>query len=556
LYYGDNLQVLREHIKDESVDLIYIDPPFNSAANYNVIFREHSGDAPSQAQIQAFKDTWTWTPDADGMLNDLVERNGQVAEFLDLIIRTLNKDDLSAYLVMMAVRLVELHRVLKPTGSFYLHCDGTASHYLKATCDVIFGAANFRNEIIWKRRYGFSSAVHESNRFGICTDSILYYAKSAKSAFHPQYNKDSKEYQEYIEKYFKLVDADGRRYQATSLTNPAYRPNLIYEYKGYKPPRNGWMISKEKMEQWDKEGRIHFPKKKDGRLRRKSYVDELRGMPIQNLWDDISPIGAHSVERLGYPTQKPVALLERIINASSNEGDVVLDAFCGCGTAIVAAQGLRRKWIGIDITHLAVALMEGRLKRDFDLDPGKDYFVEGTPTTVSAAQFLFDQDAYQFQFWAVGLIGAQPFGAGSTNKKGKKGGDGGIDGLLFFRTPGGERVDKAIVSVKGGKNLAPNMIRDLDSVVSQQKAAIGVFITLHEPTSGMLESAAKMGVYEYGGVRVPKIQIRTIEQLLSGYRPDIPQGSLNVSLEAKEQQTLEKESKRRNQASLFESNSK
>jgi site-specific DNA-methyltransferase (adenine-specific) len=169
---------------------------------------------------------------------------------------------------------------------------------------------------------------------------------------------------------------------------------------------------------------------------------------------------------------------------------------------------------------------------------------------------LFDQDAYQFQFWAVGLIGAQPFGAGSTNKKGKKGGDGGIDGLLFFRTPGGERVDKAIVSVKGGKNLAPNMIRDLDSVVSQQKAAIGVFITLHEPTSGMLESAAKMGVYEYGGVRVPKIQIRTIEQLLSGYRPDIPQGSLNVSLEAKEQQTLEKESKRRNQASLFESNSK
>ena len=270
---------------------------------------------------------------------------------------------MQSYLTMMAVRLMEMRRVLKDTGSIYLHCDPTASHYLKLLMDAVFGSGNFRNEITWKRRHGFSSAVHGSVRFGVCTDTMLFYAKSEQAGFSPQYNKESPDYKEYVDKYFRLTDESGRKYQATSLTNPAYRPNLIYEYKGYPPPQNGWMITKEKMEQWDSEGRIHFPKKPTGRLRRKSFADELNGMPVQNLWDDITQIGAHAQERTGYPTQKPLALLERIIAASSNEGDVVLDPFCGCATACVAADKLNRRWVGIDISPKAVELVNMRLQQ-------------------------------------------------------------------------------------------------------------------------------------------------------------------------------------------------
>src|ERR1017187_9842666 len=325
LYYGDNLTVLRGTTDDESVDLVYLDPPFNSRQDYNVLFRSTAGEK-SRAQIEAFDDTWHWGDEAELAFDGVMTSgNSDAAEMLRAMRAFLKENDMMAYLSMMAVRLLELHRVLKPTGSLYLHCDSTASHYLKLVLDAIFGASNFRNEISWKRRVGMSSAVHESNRFGTCTDTILFYAKTESSLFVPQYNRDSPEYREYIEERFTMTDENGRKFQATSLVNPALRPNLIYEYKGYKPPTNGWMITKEKMEQWDKEGRIYFPKDKDGRLRRKSYVDELRGMPIQNLWTDIAEINSQAQERLGYPTQKPIALLERIINASSNEGDTVLD---------------------------------------------------------------------------------------------------------------------------------------------------------------------------------------------------------------------------------------
>ncbi len=264
----------------------------------------------------------------------------------------------------MAVRLLEMKRILKDTGSIYLHCDPTMSHYLKLIMDAIFGQNNFRNEVTWKRRHGMSSAIHSSNRFGICTDIILFYAASNKSTFQPQYNRNHPLYVEYVKNSFRLIDDSGRKYQATSLTNPSYRPNLIYEYKGYKPPKNGWMITKEKMEKWDKEGRIHFPKNKSGRLRRKSFADELKGMPIQNLWDDIQQIGSHSDERTGYPTQKPLALLERIIKASSNDNDVVFDPFCGCATTMVAADRLQRQWVGIDLSSKAVELVEDRIRQD------------------------------------------------------------------------------------------------------------------------------------------------------------------------------------------------
>ena len=353
LWTGDNLDVLRG-LNSESVDLIYLDPPFNSNQDY-------AAPVGSKAAGAAFEDAWT--------LSDLdVAWMGLIADEKPALAHVVKTAGLShgkgmqSYLTMMAVRILEMHRVLKDSGSIYLHCDPTASHYLKLLMDSVFGTENFRNEITWKRRHGFSSAVHESVRFGICTDIIFFYAKTDETSFGPQYNNESPAYQEYINKYFRLVDEHGRKYQATSLTNPAYRPNLIYEYKGYPPPQNGWMITKEKMGQWDDEGRIHLPKSKTERLRRKSFVDELKGMPVQNLWDDISPIGAHAQERVGFPTQNPLALLERIIKASSNPGDVVLDPFCGCATACVAAENLGRTWLGIDLSPKATELVNVRLQ--------------------------------------------------------------------------------------------------------------------------------------------------------------------------------------------------
>lgn len=512
LYYGDNLTVLRGSFSDETVDLVYLDPPFNSRQDYNVLFKSTAGEK-SKAQIEAFEDTWHWSDEAELAFDGvMVSGNSDAAEMLRAMRAFLKENDMMAYLSMMAVRLLELHRVLKPTGSLYLHCDSTASHYLKLVMDAIFGASNFRNEISWKRRVGMSSAVHESNRFGTCTDTILFYAKSERSLFLPQYNKDSPEYREYIEERFTMTDEDGRKFQATSLVNPALRPNLIYEYKGYKPPTNGWMITKEKMEQWDKEGRIYFPKDKDGRLRRKSYVDELRGMPIQNLWTDIAEINSQAQERLGYPTQKPIALLERIINASSNEGDIVLDPFCGCGTAIHAAQKLKREWIGIDVTHLAISLIEKRLKDAF---PGITYEVHGTPKDLEGAKALAFQDKYQFQWWAVSLVNAVPF-AGK-----KKGADSGIDGLIYFK-PEGKTTEKAIVSVKGGENVNVAMVRDLAHVVDREKAKIGVFITLADSTGPMRTEAVKTGYYETLYGKYPKIQILTIRELFEGKQPNIP----------------------------------
>ena len=442
LFYGDNLGVLRVDIKNESVDLIYLDPPFNSKRDYNLLFKTPKGHQ-SEAQITAFEDSWHWGRQAENEFHELLHQpNTAVAEMMRAFRSFLGENDMMAYLTMMANRLLEMPRVLKPTGSLYLHCDPAASHYLKIVLDSVFGKLNFRNEITWKRRVGMSSSVHESTRFGVITDVILFYAKSDEGFFHPQYNKDSPDYQEYIESRFTKIDKDGRRFQATSLVNPAYRPNLIYDYKGYKPPKNGWMITKEKMEQWDKEGRIYFPDSKEGRLRRKSYVDELKGMPVQNLWTDISEINSQAVERLGYPTQKPLALLERIISASSNEGDVVLDPFCGCGTAIHAAEKLKRQWIGIDITHLAISLIEKRLKDAFKATCKFD--VHGTPKDLDAARDLAGRDKYQFQWWAVSLVEAQPF------QGKKKGADTGIDGLKFFHDVDSKEAHKIVISVKGG----------------------------------------------------------------------------------------------------------
>ncbi|MBV9657023.1 MAG: restriction endonuclease [Verrucomicrobia bacterium] len=516
LYYGDNLHVLREHLATESVDLIYLDPPFNSKRDYNLLFKAPSGQQ-SEAQITAFEDSWHWGEQAEREFDEIIKgHNTDLAQLMHALRSFLGQNDMMAYLTMMANRLVELHRVLKPTGSLYLHCDPTASHYLKIVLDGVFGKENFRNEITWKRRVGMSSAVHESNRFGIITDTILFYAKSDEALFHPQYNRDSSDYQEYIRERFTMVDKDGRRYQATSLVNPAYRPNLIYEYKGYKPPKNGWMITKEKMEQWDKENRLYFPENKEGRIRRKSYADELRGRPVQNLWADIPEINSQAEERLGYPTQKPLALLERIIEASSDEGDLVLDPFCGCGTAVHAAENLNRQWIGIDVTHLAISLIEKRLKDAFKhrQEQKLQFHIHGTPQDIAGARHLAtlsEHDGrYQFQYWAVSLVEAQPA------QGGKKGADKGIDGLKFFYDVDGKGAHKAVVSVKSGK-LKADDVRALNHVREREGADFGFLLTLEPPTKPMQADAATAGLYESPtGKKYPRVQLLTIENLLAG----------------------------------------
>ncbi len=521
LYYGDNLKVLREHIKDASVDLIYLDPPFNSNRSYNVLFKDESGNS-SDAQITAFDDAWHWGEMAERTYQDIIQNAPMnVAQMIGALRQFIGTNQMLAYLVMMAARLVELHRVLKPTGSLYLHCDPTASHYLKILLDMIFGAGNFGNEIIWKRKTGRGETNHKSNKFGTVTDILLFYTKTINNTFNSQFNFEADGYSEYVDKFYRFVDERGRKYRIADLSSPSPRPNLTYEYKGYKPPKNGWAISKEKMALWDEEGRLYFPKDPNGRIQRKRFLDELQGKPVQNLWDDIEMISSQSAERLGYPTQKPLALLERIIQASSNPGDVVLDPFSGCGTCIDAAQSLGRQWIGIDITHLAIAMHKSRLKDRFGFEPNKDYKVVGEPEDLAGARQLAHEDRYQFQWWALSLIQARPLG-GDGGKTGKKGSDRGIDGAINFLEERGT-VKRALVQVKSG-HVKSGDIRDLKGTVEREGAQIGVFLTLEEASREMVTEAASAGFYhsDLWQKDYPKIQILSVEDLLNGAEVRIP----------------------------------
>jgi site-specific DNA-methyltransferase (adenine-specific) len=512
LYYGDNLDILRAHIADSSVDLVYLDPPFNSNRTYNVLFKDERG-VDSEAQITAFEDTWHWNQTAEVVYRDLVT-GSPIGELVGAILALTGRGQMGAYLVMMAARLVELHRVLKPTGSLYLHCDPTASHYLKIILDGIFGPQNFRNEIIWRRTSAHSDA---RARYGDVTDSILLYAKSDKATWNrPSVPLSAKN----IAEKYNLIDEHGRRYTTRDLRSPNPRPNLTYEYKGYQPHPNGWSISRELMERYDREGRLHFPKEPTGRIRLKNYLDESDGQPLQNLWDDIAPINSQAAERMGYPTQKPVALLERIIAASSNPGDVVLDPFCGCGTAVTAAQKLGRRWIGIDITHLSIALQKYRLEQ---LYPGIAFDVIGEPQDLGAARQLASDDRYQFQWWALSLVRARPVGGDVGSKTGKKGGDKGIDGVVNFVDDAGGKPKRALVQVKSGK-VKPGDIRDLVGTVQREGAQLGVFVTLEEPSREMRTEASSAGFYTSPGwgKTYPKIQILTIAELLRGAMATMP----------------------------------
>jgi site-specific DNA-methyltransferase (adenine-specific) len=507
LYYGDNLTVLRNCIDDESVDLVYLDPPFNSQATYNVLFKSTAGEK-SKAQIEAFEDTWGWGDEAELAFDGVMTSgNSDAAEMLRAMRSFLKENDMMAYLAMMATRLLELRRVLKPTGSLYLHCDPTASHYLKILIDAIFGPLQFRNEIIWKRHSAHSSA----KRYGPVHDVILFYSKT--DAF--RWAGPRLEYtQEYLDKYYKYDDGDGRLYWRNSITASGTREGSSGKpWRGYSPASQGshWKFTIENLDKLDADGKIYWPPK-GGWPQVKRYRDELKGLATSDLWDDIDKINPAGNERLGYPTQKPQALLERIISASSNEGDVVLDPFCGCGTSIHAAQKLRREWIGIDITHLAISLIEKRLKDAF---PGIRYEVHGTPKDLDGARDLAMRDKYQFQWWAVSLVNAVPF-AGK-----KKGADSGIDGLIYFK-PEGKTTEKAIVSVKGGEHVNVAMVRDLAHVVDRENARIGVFITLADSTGPMRTEAVKAGYYETLYGKYPKIQILTIRELFEGKQPNVP----------------------------------
>jgi DNA modification methylase len=508
LYYGDNLEVLRQHVKDESVDLIYLDPPFNSRQDYNVLFAEKDGTR-SSSQIMAFEDTWEWNVDAERAYEEIVERGGRVSEAMRAFRTFLGHSDMMAYLAMMAPRLIELHRVLKVTGSIYLHCDPTASHYLKMLMDAVFGPHYFRNEIVWSRA---TPRGHAFTRFASSHDLLLFYSR----ADVPIWNLDAaflkydlSELDDKTDSKYALRDIDGRRYQLTSLLNPnRNRPHLTYEFLGI---TRVWRWTKDRMTEAYERGLVVQPR--PGAVPRfKRYLDIQKGKPVSDVWTDIAPINSQAAERLGYPTQKPESLLTRILAVSSNEGNVVLDPFCGCGTAISVAQRLNRRWIGIDITHLAVSLIKKRLSDAFGESVRDTYEVIGEPVDLPGAQRLAQDDPYQFQWWALSLVGARP-----TEER--KGADRGIDGRLYFHDENKRdcKTKQIIFSVKAG-HVQSAYVRDLRGVIEREDAQIGVLICMEAPTKPMLKEAAEAGFYKPPGLedRYPRIQILTIEELLAG----------------------------------------
>ncbi len=450
LYYGDNLDILRRYIEDETIDLIYLDPPFKSEQDYNVLFAEQNGSRAA-ARIKAFEDTWQWDQAAAKAYQEIVETGPQrVSQVMQGFRTFLGESDMMAYLAMMAPRLVELKRVLKPTGSIYLHCDPTASHYLKLLMDAVFGPKNFQNEIVWCYKTGGAT----KRRFARKHDTLLFYGKdAAKNLFNPQKEKSYMMHKYGFKKSDFQVDEQGQY---------------------------SWVIMKD--------------------------------------WWEIPAVGSADRQRLGYPTQKPELLLESIITSSSKEKQVVLDPFCGCGTTIAVAQGLNRHWIGIDITHLAVALTKHRLKDTFGRRV--KYRVIGEPVSLPDAKTLADDNRYQFQWWALGLVGARPV-------EQKKGADKGVDGRLYFHDEADKpkgKTKQIVISVKSGQ-VGVKDVRDLRGVVEREKSQIGVLICMEEPTKAMRVEVAGAGFYKSPWGKHPVMQILTVEELLRGKGinyPDVP----------------------------------
>jgi site-specific DNA-methyltransferase (adenine-specific) len=428
---------------------------------------------------------------------------------------------------MMAPRLLELHRVLKPTGSLYLHCDPTANHYLRMVLDAVFGPINFQNEVVWKRTHAHGSA----RRYGPVHDTLLFYSRTDRFIWtDPRSEHDP----EYIAKYFTLTEPEsGRRFQAISLTGAGVRRGDSGKpWRDVDPTSVGrhWALPgalldrlgisgatpQEKLDGLDARGIIYWPRKAGGTPRLKLYADELEGAALLDIWADVNPVSAHAAERMGYPTQKPLALLERIIGASSNPGDLVLDPFCGCGTAVVAAEKLGRRWIGIDITYIAIDLIISRLAQDFGLKRDKDYQVSGDPKDAYSARKLFEESPKQFEIWAVGLVQGVP--------QPDKVADKGVDGKVYFQDLEG-KLQWAVCQVKGG-HLNPSMVRDFAHVIEREKAGLGFLICLETPSKGMYQEAEEAGFFTGpSGRKIPRLQIRTIRELLDERKEfDFPKG--------------------------------
>ena len=505
LYYGDNLEVLRKYIKDESIDLCYIDPPFNSKRNYNQIYNNLGKE--DQAQAQAFVDTWTWDNHANEALEEIQSNyqgkfTSQTIDLIDGLTKVLGKGSHLAYLVSMTLRIVEIHRVLKSTGSFYLHCDPTASHYLKIVLDTIFCSqgGDYIAEITWER----TSAHSDSKTFANTTDVIFLYSKRIL-----MFNQQFKPYsEEYLKKYYKHQDGKGRFLDRDLTAGGLSGGGYNYDWKGIKKL---WRCPIKTMQKYEEQNKLYYTR--NGTPRLKQYLEEMPGVPLTNLWNDIPPINSQASERLGYPTQKPEALLERIIKASSNKGDVILDAYCGCGTTIAVAERLERNWIGIDITYQSISLILKRLEDSFGKNVLDKIELNGIPKDMESAQALAtkpdDRTRKEFEKWAVLTY--------SNNRaviNDKKGADKGVDAIAYFQGDKDNR-EKIIFQVKSG-NVKSGDIRDLQGTMTLQGAALGIFITLKPPSKDMVQTAKSAGIYRgrYMSQSVDKIEIVTVQEIL------------------------------------------
>jgi len=466
LFFGDNLQVIEERIPDNFFDLIYLDPPFNSNRNYNVLFKE--GLVDSKAQIGAFEDTWEWTPSTKKLFDELMENsNPQISILMNSLYEIIGPNPMMAYLVNMTARLIPLRRVLKETGSIYLHSDPTASHYLKIILDVVFGKQNFQNEIIWCYRGGGSS----KKDFGKRHDVIFRYSKTGDYSFYP----DPIRIPYQAEGIGRKDDAMWGKHRGT---DKVYKPNPLGK--------------------------------------------------IPEDWWPINVLNANDPERLGYPTQKPEELLERIIKASSKEDDWILDPFCGCGTTVAVAEKLGRNWIGIDISMQAVNVIGERMKHHY---PGIKINIDGIPMDFESAEALAEKDKFAFQDWGISLIGANP-----PSGQSKKGADRGIDGIILFRDKSdyaNPKLRKIVVQVKGG-GVNRGDIAKLKGDIEREDAPMGILITLREPTAEMKREASLAGEYKYTeDTSFPRIQILSIHDWFDGKEVKIPSDKINPFKKAK-----------------------
>lgn len=514
LYYGDCLTILQD-FGLASVDLIYLDPPFNSNRQYNAIYRDHTG-RPLPDQVEAFCDTWELDDERERAIRAmpvLMRESGiddDTAELWRLWMRALRHTQprLLAYLSYMAQRLLIMHRILKPTGSIYLHCDPTASHYIKALMDAIFKHDNFRNEIVWKRTSGHSDA----QRFGSVHDTILFYARSPHATWNPTFQPFD---ESYVTQYYRYQDEDGRRWMSGDISASGLRGGgYEYDWKGI---RRTWRVPQTTMKRLDQEGRIFYTR--NGIARIKRYLDESDGLRAQDVWTDIGALRSWHKERMGYATQKPVALLERIIAASSNPGDVVLDPFCGCASTLEAAHNLGRRWIGVDIAiHAIKRVASVRLSERCGLIEGKDFTVEGVPRNIEGAQDLWERDKYHFQKWAV----EQVDGFVTT----KRTSDGGIDGRLYFALHNDSDLQSMVLEVKGGRTVSIRDLRALQGVLENGEALLAGLIALNPlgPTQArnFARFAASAGTMDVLGIEYPRLQVLTVAEILDGRRFKTP----------------------------------